>query len=110
MRMPKSSRVTFPPPVALVLDKLGSDIKSARLRRRIRATTVAERARISRTTLHKIERGDAGVSIGKYTSVLHVLGFHAGVGDLADRSLDKVGLDMLEESLPKRVRVPGKAG
>ena len=83
---------------------------AARLRRRIRASTVAERARISRTTLHKIERGDAGVSIGKYTSVLHVLGLHAGVGNLADRSLDSVGLDVLEESLPKRVRVPRGAG
>ena len=107
--MSKSSRAPLPTPVALVLDKLGSDIKSARLRRRIRATTVAERARISRTTLHKIERGNAGVSIGKYTSVLHVLDLHAGVGELADRSLDNVGLDVLEESLPKRVRVPRKA-
>ncbi|MCY4573889.1 MAG: helix-turn-helix transcriptional regulator [Gemmatimonadetes bacterium] len=108
--MSNSSRAPLPPPVALVLDKLGADIKSARLRRRIRAATIAERARISRTTLHKIERGAAGVSIGKYASVLHVLGFHAGMGDLADRSRDKVGLDMLEESLPKRVRIPRKAG
>lgn len=104
--MPKSSHGPLPPPVELLLDKLGSDIKRARLRRRIRAATVAERAHISRTTLHKIERGDGGVSIGKYTSVLHVLGLHAGVGQLADRSVDSVGLDVLEENLPKRVRVP----
>ena len=104
--MSDSNRTSLPPSVALLLDKLGADIKSARLRRAIRAITVAERAGISRTTLHKIERGDAGVSIGKYGSVLYVLDLHRGIGDLADRSHDTVGLDVLEERLPKRVRVP----
>ena len=108
--MPSDIRGTLPLPVRRILRKLGSDIRDARLRRRIRASTMAERALISRTTLYKIERGDAGVSIGKYTSVLHVLGFHTGVGDLADRRLDTVGLDMLEENLPKRVRVPRNTG
>ncbi len=106
--MSNSSRVKLPTPVSRLVYKLGADIKNARLRRRIRAATVAERADISRTTLHKIERGDTGVSIGKYTSVLHVLGLHAGVGKLADRSVDHIGLDVLEESLPQRVRVPRK--
>ena len=106
----------LPPAVRRMLDKLGADIKSARLRRRIRAVTIAERARISRTTLHKVEQGNPGVSIGKYAAVLHVLGMHEGVGELADRARDSVGLDVLEERLPKRVRVPrrgtvgGRAG
>lgn len=106
--MPSSGRALLPSPVLVLLDKLGADIKSARLRRRVRAITVAERARISRTTLHKIERGDAGVSMGKYASVLYVLDLHGGIADLADRSRDTVGLDVLEERLPQRVRVPRK--
>ena len=67
---------------------------------------MAERALISRTTLHKIERGDAGVSMGMYATVLFVLGMHDGISDLADRSRDAIGLDLLEERLPQRVRVP----
>ena len=104
----------FEPPIVPILVlaipsiivKLGSDIRDARLRRRIRASTMAERALISRTTLHKIERGDAGVSMGMYATVLFVLGMHDGISDLADRKRDGVGLDLLEERLPQRVRVP----
>ena len=97
---------TLPLPVRRLLRKLGSDIRDARLRRRIRATTMAERALISRTTLHKIERGDPGVSMGNYATVLFVLGMEDGVAELADRSRDGLGLDLLEERLPQRVRDP----
>ena len=39
---------------------------------------------MSRTTLHKIEKGDPGVSFGKYATILFVLGLHEGLGELAD--------------------------
>lgn len=97
---------TTPLPVIRLLRKLGSDIRDARLRRRIRLATVAERALISPTTLHRIERGDPGVAMGRYATVLFVLGLQDGIGDLADRSRDVLGLDLLEERLPERVRVP----
>lgn len=103
--MPPYVRGTLPLPVRRILKKLGSDIRDARLRRRIRASTLAERALISRTTLHKVERGDAGVSMGMYATVLFVLGMHEGISELADRSRDGIGLDLLEERLPRRVRV-----
>ena len=102
-------RGTLPLPVRRILRKLGSDIRDARLRRRIRASTLAERALISRTTLHKIERGDAGVSMGMYATVLFVLGMHDGISELADRGRDEIGLDLLEERLPQRVRVDSAA-
>ena len=104
--MPSYIRGTLPLPVRRILKKLGSDIRAARLRRRIRASTMAERALISRTTLYKIEQGDAGVSMGMYATVLFVLGMHDGISELADRSRDGLGLDLLEERLPQRVRVP----
>ncbi len=100
---------TTPLPVLRLLGKLGGDIRDARLRRRIRTVTLAERALISRTTLHRIERGDPGVSIGNYSTVLFVLGLHDGISDLADRSRDVLGLDLLEERLPQRVRVPRRS-
>ena len=101
---------TLPLPVRRLLHKLGSDIRDARLRRRIRATTMAERALISRTTLHKIERGDPGVSMGNYATALFVLGMEDGLAELADRSRDGLGLDLLEERLPRRVRVSAPRG
>ena len=102
-------RGTLPLPVRRHLRKLGSDIRAARIRRRIRATTMAERALFSRTTLHKIERGDPGVSMGNYATALFVLGLHDGIPELADRRRDELGLDLLEERLPKRVRGPGRS-
>ena len=108
--MPTPLKTTIPLPVLRLLTKLGDDIRDARLRRRIRTVTLAERALISRTTLHRIERGDPGVSMGKYSTVLFVLGLHDGISELADRSRDVLGLDLLEERLPQRVRVPRRSG
>ena len=102
--MQKHIQGTLPLPVRRLLRKLGSDIRDARLRRRIRAGTLAERALISRTTLYKIERGEPGVSMGNYATALFVLGMEDGLADIADRSRDRLGLDLLEEHLPQRVR------
>lgn len=103
--MKNNTHGTLPLPVRRLLRKLGSDIRDARLRRRIRAATMAERALISRTTLSKVERGDPGVSMGIYATVLFVLGMEDGLAELADRKRDGLGLDLLEERLPQRVRV-----
>lgn len=54
-----------------ILKQMGEQIKQARLRRHISATLAAERADISRSTLWKVENGDASVSIGIYAAVLH---------------------------------------
>jgi hypothetical protein len=65
---------------------------------------MAERALISRTTLHKVEKGDPGVSLGIYATVLFVLGLEERIADLADPRHDAVGLDLEAEALPKRIR------
>ncbi len=97
-----------PIPVRRALRKLGQDIRDARLRRRIPTTVMAERASISRTTLNKIENGDAGVSLGNYANVLFVLGMSERLGELADVKTDAVGLELEEERLPQRIRKPGR--
>jgi hypothetical protein len=43
--------------------------------------------------------------MGIYATVLFVLGMEDGLAELADRSRDGLGLDLLEERLPQRVRV-----
>jgi len=45
----------------------------ARLRRKISAELVAERAGISRATLWAVEKGSPSVSIGTYAAILHSL-------------------------------------
>lgn len=95
---------SLPIPVDRVLRKLGRDISDARRRRRIPAAVLAERASISRTTLVKVEKGDPGVSMGIYATVLFVLGMIDRLGELADIRYDQRGLELEEEQLPKRVR------
>ena len=94
----------LPLPVQRVLRKLGRDIRDARLRRRIPTTIMAERASISRTTLNKVEKGDPGVSLGIYATLLFVLGLVDRIGDLADAGNDVVGRELEEQNLPQRIR------
>lgn len=93
-----------PLPVRRALRKLGQDIRDARLRRRIPTMIMAERASISRTTLSKVEKGDPGVSLGSYATVLFVLGMADRLGDLANVKNDTVGLELDEARLPQRIR------
>ena len=65
---------------------------------------MAARAFVSRTTLLKVERGDPGVSLGTYATVLFVLGLASRLGDLADVRSDEVGLQLEEERLLQRIR------
>ena len=94
----------LPIPVQRALRQLGQDICDARRRRRIPAAILSERASISRTTLVKIEKGNSGVSMGNYATVLFVLGLIDRISDLADVRIDELGLALEEEHLPQRIR------
>lgn len=96
--------VTLPVPARRALRKLGSDIRDARLRRRIPVAVAAERASIGRSTLNRVEKGDPTVAVGIYATVLFVLGLVDRLGDLADARNDLTGLQLEEEHLPKRIR------
>ena len=95
-------------PVSRALKSFGADLRDARLRRRIPAAILAERAGITRQTLHKIERGDPTVSMGGYASVLFALGMPERLAGLAAARDDAVGLALDEERLPERVYLPGR--
>ena len=56
------------PAVKRLLEELGENIRLARLRRRLPAQLLAERAGMSRTTLRAVENGEAGVTIGAYAN------------------------------------------
>jgi len=107
MRISRSS-VVLPLPVKRALRKLGQDIKDARRRRRIPVAIAAERASVSKNTLLNIEKGDPGVAIGLYATVLFVMGMVERLADIADLKDDAVGLQLEEEQLPQRIRVTTK--
>ncbi|MBS6713433.1 MAG: helix-turn-helix domain-containing protein [Ruminococcus sp.] len=69
----KKKSVVLMPKTLEILKTMGEQIKLARLRRRLPADLVAERAGISRATLWSIEKGAPSVSIGMYAAVLHSL-------------------------------------
>ncbi len=81
------SRTARPPlpGVARALAEVGENIRLARLRRKLSASLVAERAGMTRPTLRAIERGEPGVTLGSYANVLHCLGL--------DKDLVSVGRD-----------------
>ena len=56
-----------------ILKTMGEQIKLARLRRKLSAKLVAQRAGISRSSLWKVEKGDPAVAMGIYAAVLHAL-------------------------------------
>ena len=95
-----------PLPVTRAVLKLGRDVRDARRRRRISTAILAQRASISRTTLSKLEKGNIGVSIGIYASVLMCLGMMDRLADLADPRHDAMGVAVTDEQIPVRIRLP----
>jgi len=95
---------TIPIPVNKALKKLGADLKEARIKRRLTMALVEERAGITHITLSKVEKGDAGVSMGIYAKVMFVLGLIDNIYNLAEPDNDTVGKVYDKENLPKRVR------
>jgi len=70
----KSKKAILLPKQLKIMTALGENIKLARLRRRLTAEQVAERAGISRRTLVSLEKGSPGVAMVNYLQVLFVLG------------------------------------
>lgn len=66
--------VAVMPDTQKILEKMGEQIKLARLRRNLATELVAERAGISRATLWAVENGSPTVAIGAYAAILHALG------------------------------------
>jgi transcriptional regulator with XRE-family HTH domain len=68
------SKTKCSPKVARVCRQLGIQVKRSRLARKLPQDLIAERARISLSTLKRIESGDPTVAMGSYLMVLLSLG------------------------------------
>ncbi len=99
------------------LTEVGANIRIARLRRRLTAEQVSERAGITRPTLRAIERGDPNVTFGAYANVLLCLGLEKDLNEVAKN--DPLGQKLVDAEIttiahraPKRTRttkIPRKA-
>jgi len=101
--MPRKPPPLFPQEQRLLSD-LGERLRLARKRRRLSNAVVAGRAGISRTTLYKVEAGDAGATLGSYMRVLAVLGLEGDLNQLA--ADDRLGRKLQDLALEPKRRTP----
>ena len=108
--MAKKTAPLLPDTTALLAD-FGERLKLARLRRRLTARQVAERAGMSPMTLRSLESGGAGVTIGAWLSVMQVLGLEQDINKLAaedvvGRQLQDSRLAVPQQSRARRQNAP----
>ncbi len=94
--MKNRNTVLLPKP-ANAMAIFGENIKLARLRRKLTAEQVAERAGISRRTLVSVEKGLPSVAMGIYVQVLFVLGLYDDITKVA--ADDKLGRKLQDSQL-----------
>lgn len=92
------------PKTKRILSEMGENLKLGRLRRKLSAEQVAERANISRPTLVAIEKGSPAVSMGSYLLVLQVLGLEKDF--LLVAKDDELGRKLQDAGMITRGRAP----
>ena len=89
-----------------ILSTLGENLRLARLRRRLSADLIAQRAGISRNTLYNLEKGSSSSSIATLLLVLAVLGLESDFlllarDDVLGRKLEDARLSSTRRRAPK---------
>jgi transcriptional regulator with XRE-family HTH domain len=92
------------PKSKIALERLGQDIRSARLRRGVAVSDLAVRAGTSSSTIARLEKGDPGVGIGVLADILVAIGLVERLADLIDTRKDDLGLALIAERQPRRGR------
>lgn len=96
----KERKAILLPSALRILSSMGANIKLARLRRKLSAQQIAERANISRASLWQVEKGSPAVSMGIYCQVLFVLDLEKDLLKIA--ADDVAGKKLMEDQLLKK--------
>ena len=101
--MPRVSKISKSPPAAVeeILNRLGRNIRTARLRRKLSREELAERVGISRYVLADIEKGKPTTAIAAYLGALWVLGLLRDMREVADPDRDEEGKILEQARSPK---------
>ena len=100
----KAASLPMPAPVERALQKLGQDLSLARRRRHISQASLAERIGASLNTVKRMEKGDHRVQLHFIARTLHVFGDIQRLAQLLDTGEDQIGLVLMDEQVPKRIR------
>lgn len=84
--------------------RLGENLSRARRRRHMSQAMLAERIGASVNTVRRMEEGFAGTALQYIARALQVFGELNKLEALLDASQDDVGLALMEQRLPQRVR------
>ncbi len=101
--MPRVSKISKSPPAAVedILNRLGRNIRTARLRRQLSRGELAERVGISRYVLADIEKGKPTTAIVAYLGALWVLGLLRDMREVAHPDRDEEGKILERARSPK---------
>jgi DNA-binding XRE family transcriptional regulator len=93
-----------PLPVARSLSRLGQKMSLARRRRHLTQEDLAQRIGASAHTVRRMEAGHPGTALVHLVRALQVFGELEQINQLLDTPMDTIGLTLMDENLPQRVR------
>ena len=102
--MKKSSSQFLMFGVEELLQQVGQNIRTARIRRNLTILELANRVHVDERTISRLEKGDPSINFKNLVTVLMVLGLEDSVFDLADPNADELGRALELQKYPKRVR------
>lgn len=106
--MPRRTKIAESPPAAVheALERLGRNIRTARLRRKLPQAELARRIGVSRFVVADIERGKPTTGIVATVGALWVLGLLDQLRAVADPDRDEEGTILERARSPKTARRP----
>jgi transcriptional regulator with XRE-family HTH domain len=107
--MPARNQLSSAPPhaVATALERLGANLRTARLRRNLSLAELASKIGVDRHVIAGAESGKLGTSAGVYIAMLWALNLLPSLNGVADPQADEEGLALAGLEERERARAPG---
>lgn len=107
--MPPRSQLSNAPPhaVEVALQKLGANLRTARLRRNLSLAELASKIGVDRHVVADAESGKLGTSAGVYVGMLWAMNLLPTLSGVAEPRADEEGLALAGLEERERARSPG---